>query len=228
MRKHTLLLALLGWMVITTLACQLIPTLTTAPTEVPTDTSEPTEMPTNTPKPTDTQMPTNTPKPTNTPLPTSTPKPSNTPKPTNTPPPTDTPKPTSPPEPAIPPAPPVSGVASTFLADVRQTKEDLLTIKIWFDKLAGGESVSCATVYGHTIHRPASTAPSTVPDLVPTWNEYQAAIADGQTCFQWMIDFCDQGGGVIDTATFWNRRDLSSSALSHAEHVVQELEAITK
>jgi hypothetical protein len=221
MKKRTLF-ALIVWMVIATLACQLAPTPATVPTQVPTDTPEPTE------KPTDTPMPTNTPMPTDTPLPTSTPKPTNTPKPTDTPPPTDIPKPTSPPAPTVPTAPPVSGVASTFLADARQTKEDLLTIKTWFDKLAGGESVYCSTVYGHTIHRPASTAPSTVPDLVPTWSEYQAAIADGQTCFQWMIDFCDQGGGVIDTATFWNRRDLSSSALSHAEHVVQELEAITK
>ncbi len=223
MKNRTLLLVLIGWAIIITLACQSTSAPTMVPTEVLTDTPEPTETPTNTPEPTKTPLPTDTP------LPTSTSRPTNTPEPTETPLPTDTPEPTSPPQPTATAAPPpASGVAAIFLADARQTKEDLLTIKIWFDRLAGGENVSCATVYDHTIHRPASTAPSSVPDLVPTWNEYQAAIADGQTCFQWMIDFCDQGGGVIDTGTFWDRRDLSSSALSHAEHVVQELEAITK
>jgi hypothetical protein len=219
MKKRTGLLTLIGCVIIVTLACQTpTPAPTTVPTEVPTDTPEPTEAPTDTPEPTETPMPTDTPRPT------STPKPTNTPRPTNTPKPTDTPTPTSPSKPAATAVPPTSGVAATFLADARQTKDDLLIIKNWFDAMAGGQSVYCSTVYGHAIHRPASTAPSTVPDLVPTWNEYQAAIADGQTCFQWMIDFCDQGGGTIDTATFWNRRDLSSSALSHGEHVVQELE----
>jgi hypothetical protein len=103
-----------------------------------------------------------------------------------------------------------------------------MAIKVWFDKVAGGESVSCAIIINHTIHRPAGTAPSTVPDLVPTWNEYQAAISDGQQCLQWLVDFCGAGGGTVDTGTFWGLRDLSSSALSHGEHVVQELEAITK
>ena len=103
-----------------------------------------------------------------------------------------------------------------------------MVIKNWFDAMAGGQSVYCSTIYAHSIHRPTSTAPSTVPELVPIWNEYQAAIADGQLCHQWMVDFCDAGGGTIDTSTFWDRRDLSSSALSHAEHVVQALEEFTK
>lgn len=64
-----------------------------------------------------------------------------------------------------------------------------MTIKTWFDKLAGGQNIYCSTVMAHTIHRPSSTAPATVPDLVPIWNEYQAAINDGQLCLQWMIDF---------------------------------------
>jgi hypothetical protein len=94
--------------------------------------------------------------------------------------------------------------------------------------MAGGRPVYCTTIFAHSIHRPSSTAPSTVPDLVPIWNEYQAAIADGQICFQWMIDFCNQGGGTVDEATFNDRRGLSSSALSHAEHVVQSLEGMAQ
>ena len=220
MKKRAWLLTLIGCVTIVALACQTpTPAPTTVPTEVPTDTPEPTEVPTDTPEPTETPLPTDTPKPT------STPKPTNTPEPTDTPMPTDTPEPTSPPKPTVPTVPPISGVASTFLADARQTKDDLLVIKGWFDNMAGGQPVYCSTIYAHAIHRPSSNAPASVSDLVPIWNEYQGAIADGQLCFQWMIDFCDQGGGTIDEGTFWNRRDLSSSALSHAEHVVQELEA---
>jgi hypothetical protein len=113
---------------------------------------------------------------------------------------------------------------ATFLADARQTQGDLMEIKIWFDRLAGEETIPCSTVYAHAIHRPSSTAPASVPDLAPTWNEYQAAIADGQNCLQWLVDFCDAGGGTIDYGTFWDRRALSSSALSRCEHVVQTLE----
>lgn len=199
----------------------------------------PTAAPTATPAPTNTLSPTDTPAPTPTLRPTSTLKPTKEPKPTATSLPTETPLqptptrtatpaplPTRTPAPAAPTAPPSSGVVSTFLADARRTQADLNTIKVWFDRLAGGETILCRTVYAHSIHRPSSTAPGTVPDLAATWNEYQAAIADGQTCLQWLIDFCDQGGGVIDEGTFWNRRDLSSSALSHCEHVVQALEAM--
>jgi hypothetical protein len=115
---------------------------------------------------------------------------------------------------------------STFLSDARWTQADLLEIKVWFDRLAGGESVSCNTILSHGVHLPVSAAPGQNPDLVGVWNEYQAAIADGQQCLQWLVDFCNSGGGTIDYGTFWNRRDLSSSALSHAEHVVQALEAM--
>lgn len=134
--------------------------------------------------------------------------------------------PTAPPATALPPtAPPSSGVVSTFLSDARQTKDDLLEVKIWFDRLAGGESVPCNTILAHSIHPPSSAAPAQVPDLIPTWNEYQAAIANGQQCLQWLIDFCNAGGGTIDTGTFWDRRTLSADALSHCEHVVQDLES---
>jgi len=133
---------------------------------------------------------------------------------------------TSPPSPATrTPASQPSGVKATFLADARQTKDDLMTVKIWFDRLAGGEEIACNTVDGHSIHRPVSKAPSQDPSLAPTWNEYQAAIADGQACLHWLVDFCDAGGGTIDEATFWDRRELSSTALSRCEHVVQELES---
>jgi hypothetical protein len=121
-------------------------------------------------------------------------------------------------------APPPSGVRATFLADARRTEDDLMTVKVWFDRLAGGGRIACDTVYAHSIHRPSSRAPSQDPSLAPTWNEYQTAIADGQTCLQWLVDFCDAGGGTIDQATFWDRRELSSRALSRCEHVVQELE----
>lgn len=113
---------------------------------------------------------------------------------------------------------------ATFLADARRTEDDLVTIKVWFDRLAGGERIACNTVYAHTIHRPTSNAPRRDPSLARTWSEYQAAIADGQTCLQWLVDFCDAGGGTIDETTFWDRRELSSSALSRCEHVVQALE----
>jgi hypothetical protein len=213
MKKHVPTLALVGSVTIIALACMPTPAPTTIPTEIPTDTSEPTAPPTDTPQPTNTPEPTSTPKPTKTPLPTGTP----TPMPTDT----ATPTPTLPPKPAATAAPPP---ATGFLSDARQTKDDLLSIKIWFDKVAGGESVSCSTIFAHTIHRPASTVPPADSDLVPIWNEYQAAINDGQTCLQWLVDFCDQGGGMVDAGTFWGLRDLSSSALSHAEHVVQALE----
>jgi hypothetical protein len=124
----------------------------------------------------------------------------------------------------VPTTAPSSGVKTTFLADARQSKDDLMGIKVWFDRLAGGESIACSTVYAHGIHRPISSAPAQDPNLAPTWNEYQAAIADGQKCLQWLVDFCDAGGGTIDQGTFWNRRDLSSSALSRCEHVVRTLE----
>ncbi len=223
MKKTPRLLALIPALVIILLACRLSP----APTEIPTTT--PTETPTETPTATATW----TPEPTDTPIPTSTPLPTNTPtpKPTKTPRPTETSIPTSPPAPTVsapttPPPPPASGVAATFLADARQTKDDLVVIKGWFDNMAGGRAVYCSTIYAHSIHRPSSSAPASVPELAPIWNEYQGAIADGQLCLQWMIDFCDQGGGIIDESTFWDRRELSSSALSRAEHVVQALEAI--
>ncbi|MBU0705319.1 MAG: hypothetical protein KKC18_15830, partial [Chloroflexi bacterium] len=121
-------------------------------------------------------------------------------------------------------APPSSGVVSTFLSDARQTQDDLSKVKVWFDRMAGGETVQCSTILAHYIHRPSSTAPAQVPDLSPTWNEYQAAIANGQQCLQWLIDFCNAGGGTIDNSTFWDRRTLSADALSHCEHVVQDLE----
>jgi len=171
--------------------------------------------------------PTSTPTPFH---PTSTPAPTSTPIPVSTPAPTSTP---APPRPAATPAasrpvptntPAGSGVVSTFLADARRTQRDLMEIKVWFDRLAGGETIYCSTVYAHSIHRPSSTAPARDPSLVATWNEYQAAIEDGQKCLQWLVDFCKAGGGVIDEATFWDRRALSSSALSRCEHVVQDLE----
>jgi hypothetical protein len=68
-------------------------------------------------------------------------------------------------------------------------------------------------------------APAQVPDLVPIWNEYQTAIADGQQCLQSLIEFCAGGGGTFSAGDFWTRRDLSSNALSRSEHVVQALEA---
>ncbi len=227
-RDRTRLLALMAFAcMLATLACGQTPL--PRPTTAPTATSAPTNTlsPTDTPAPTPTLRPTSTLRPTEESQPTATSPPTETlPQPT----PTDTAMPASlptrTPAPASPTTPPSSGVVSTFLADARQTQEDLVTIKVWFDRLAGGERIPCSTVYAHSIHRPSSTAPGTVPDLAATWNEYQSAIADGQTCLQWLIDFCDQGGGVIDEGTFWNRRDLSSSALSHCEHVVQALEAM--
>jgi len=193
-----------GLAVLPTATPTLTPTLT--PTAVPT-------TPTASPTPTPTEMPTAIP--THVPLAaTPTPVPPAT-TPTSTPP--------APTTPAVT-APPPSGVVATFLADARRTQNDLLEIKVWFDRLAGGERIPCSTVYAHAIHRPSSTTPAQVPDLVSTWNEYQAAIADGQRCLQWLVDFCNAGGGVIDYSTFWDRRALSSSALSHCEHVVQALE----
>ncbi len=196
------------------------PTATSAPTPALTATPPPTDTPAPMLRPTSTLRPTEGAKPTVTPLPTDTPTPQSAPTTTPAAVATRAPAATATPRPAG------SGVVATFLADARQTQRDLGTIKTWFDRLAGGESIPCSTIYAHSIHRPSSNAPSTVPDLAPTWNEYQAAIADGQTCLQWLVDFCDQGGGVIDEGTFWNRRELSSSALSHCEHVVQALEAM--
>jgi hypothetical protein len=217
-----------------------------APTEArPADTAEPTQAPTatDTPAPTATPLPTHTPVPSNTPEPTDTPEPTPTrtsrptekPSPTNSPtavptstpqpPPTATPVP--PAAPTQPPAPPpTSGVLSTFLSDARQTQGDLLEVKIWFDRLAGSESVACSTVFGHSIHTPVSSAPAQDPQLVGIWREYEGALASGQLCLQWLVDFCAAGGGNIDYGTFWDRRALSSDALSHAEHVVQSLEAL--
>lgn len=190
----------------------------TAPATVP-----PTATPLR-PTPTPTRL-----RPTSTPLPSATPTP---PAPTSTP---TRPAPTRTTAPATPkPAPTTptpttarggSGVVATFLADARQTQRDLMTIKVWFDRLAGGETIYCSTVYAHSIHHPSSSDPAQDPSLVATWNEYQAAIADGEKCLQWLVDFCRAGGGVIDEATFWDRRSLSSSALSHCEHVVQDLES---
>jgi hypothetical protein len=114
---------------------------------------------------------------------------------------------------------------AVFLTDARQTRDDLLAVKVWFDRLAGGETIQCSTVFGHGIHIPSSVAPAQVPDLVPIWNEYQAAIADGQQCLQSLVEFCAGGGGTFGAGDFWTRRDLSSSALSRSEHVVQALEA---
>jgi hypothetical protein len=122
-------------------------------------------------------------------------------------------------------APPSSDVAAALLADARQTRDDLMQVKVWFDRMAGSESVSCATVIAHTIHLPSSTAPGQVPQLASPWNEYQAAIADGQQCLQWLKDFCVQGGGTLDVAMFNDRRSLSASALSRCEHAVQALES---
>ncbi len=102
---------------------------------------------------------------------------------------------------------------------------DLMVIKIWFDKLAGGESIACSTVIEHSIHQPVSAAPAQVPDLVPIWNEYQSALATGQQCLDWLWLFCLAGGGGMDDGTFWGVWDLSSAALSQSQHVVQALEA---
>lgn len=189
-----------------------------------------------TPQPTATPPPTTTPPtPTNTPTPTARPA-TSTPAvpipspvaPTSTSAPAVAPTSTTaalPPTAPPPAAPPSSGVVSTFLADARQTQDGLSKVKVWFDRMAGGENVQCSTIRAHSIHRPSSTAPAQVPDLSPTWNEYQAAIADGQLCLQWLIDFCNAGGGTIDNSTFWDRRTLSADALSHCEHVVQDLES---
>lgn len=211
------LLVLVGCLALATVGCNLCAVFTEIPTDTPTE--APTEMPA--------EVPTaiRSPEPSPTPEPTDTPRPTQTPAPTRAPLPTDTPTPLPPPPLTDVPAPPSGGVRATFLADARQTQSDLLEVKIWFDRLAGGETVSCATVIAHSIHRPSSAAPAQVADLVPIWNEYQAAIANGQQCLQWLVDFCSQGGGNIDAGTFWDRRGLSSDALSHCEHVVQALES---
>lgn len=205
---------------------------TPAPSETPaaSDTPEPTETPppTGTPVPSDTPEPTDTlePTPTRTSRPTQKPSPTDspTPLPTSTPPPPPTAPPAAPTQPPAPP--PTSGVLSTFLSDARQTQADLLEVKIWFDRLAGSESVPCSTVFGHSIHTPVSAAPAQDPELVGIWHEYQGALGSGQLCLQWLVDFCSAGGGTIDYGTFWDRRALSSDALSRAEHVVQALEAL--
>ncbi len=199
-------------------------------TPPPTDTPEPTETPepTATPEPTETPEPTPTPstEPTNTPLPTPTPKPTETQAPTETPLPTATPLPLPPATQPPPPPAPSSGVVATFLSDARLTTANLMDIKIWFDRLAGGESVSCATVCDHSIHRPVSNTPAADPDLVDIWHEYEAAMANGQDCLNWLVEFCASGGGNMSGNDFMTRRTLSSQALSQGEHVVQALDAL--
>jgi hypothetical protein len=195
---------------------------TDAATEIPATPTAETPTPTNAP----TNPPTSTPASTSTPTPPSTLMP--TAGPTDAPTAAPSPQPATESPPTAPAAtvpPPSSGVVAAFLTDARQTQDDLMAVKVWFDRLAGGETIPCATVYGHGIHLPSSMAPGQVADLVPIWNEYQVAIADGQQCLQWLVDFCNAGGGNIGAGDFWNRRDLSSSALSHCEHVVQALEA---
>ncbi len=206
------------------------PTPTLTPSATPTPTVTPTPTPTSTPTPLPTDTPTSTPTatPTNTPTATATPttQPSNTPTAPAPPQPATEIPPTAPPATAPPAAPPSSDVVAVFLTDARQTREDLLAVKVWFDRLAGGETIQCGTVFEHSIHVPSSMAPAQVPDLVPIWNEYQIAIADGQQCFQSLVEFCAGGGGTFNLGEFWTRRDLSSNALSRGEHVVQALEAI--
>lgn len=124
------------------------------------------------------------------------------------------------------PAAPSSAVVGAFLSDVRLTYSDLLEIKVWFDRLAGGEIISCETALTHSIHLPRSSAPASAAELAGIWAEYQQAISDGGLCLQWLVDFCEAGGGLIDAATFWDRRGLSAAALSHVEHVTQALEAM--
>ena len=201
------------------------PTATPPPSNTPVPTDTPLPTPTLTPEPTETPPPTPTasPEPTSTLLPTLTPSP----QPTHTPIPTMPSTATLPPLPtATPMPPPVSGVAAAFLNDARQTTADLLEVKVWFDRLAGSESVSCAIVFDHSIHQPVSTAPAADPDLVGIWHEYQAAMAIGQDCLNWLVDFCAGGGGTIGGNDFWDRRQSTSRALSQAEHVVQALEAL--
>jgi hypothetical protein len=137
-------------------------------------------------------------------------------------------KPTPEPAPATEPAapPPSFDLLSTFLADARQTQADLATVEAWFDQLAGGETVAGSGVLAHSIHLPVSVAPGQDPDLADMWDKYHAAIADGQQCLQWLIDFCASGGGTMDDDALRVRRELLSSALRHAEHVVQALEAL--
>ncbi len=200
------------------------PTPTPTVTLTPTPTFTPTPVPTDTPTPTATPIPTDTPTPIPTDTPTATATPTTRPTATASQPTSESP-PTAPPATAPPAAPPSSDVVAAFLIDARQTQNDLMAVKVWFDRLAGGETIPCATAYEHGIHLPSSMAPGQVGDLVPIWNEYQVAIADGQLCLQWLVEFCNAGGGNIGTGDFWSRRDLSSSALSHVEHVVQALEA---
>jgi hypothetical protein len=137
-----------------------------------------------------------------------------------------TPAPDSAPQPTAPPPPASSGLVAAFLGDARATQGDLLEVKNWFDRLAGQEQIACSTVYGHGIFRSGRSSAANVPELAPIWAEYQAAIGNGQTCLDWLVAFCRAGGGNIDSQTFWDRRELSSSALSHCEHVVQALEAM--
>lgn len=205
-----------------------IPSVTSTPNTAPTSTQASMKTPytTSTPEESSSTAPSTSEAPTGTSTPIlATATPENTPTSV---PATPTPKPVTPENtpvpPTVTPAPLSSSTVSAFLSDARQTKESLNTIKIWFDRLAGGESIACSTVYGHAIHRPSSSAPSQVPELSPTWNEYQTAITEGQRCLQWMIDFCEGGGGTIDESTFWDRRDLSSQALSRCERVVRTLE----
>jgi hypothetical protein len=195
---------------------------TDTPVPPPTATEVPLPSPTDAPTATATARPTSTEVATATPT-APPPRPTGTSAPAATAPPATL----TPPSPAQatnpPPAVPV-GVVGTFLADSQRTQADLSEIKIWFDRLAAGERVQCSTVSQHAIHTPSSTAPATVEELVPIWNEYQQAIAQGQQCFQWLLDFCASGGGMMDVETFWDQRTVSANALSHVEHVVHALE----
>jgi hypothetical protein len=242
MKKVIPLFLLIIALTLTMTACKSTPT--EAPTEVPSEAPQatPTPKPTGTPELTDTPEPTKTPHPTDTPAPTDTPQPTNTPQPKATPRPAGAPAPADTPLPGEPtatsaPTPPSDEVAATFLTDARQTLDDLMEIKIWFDRWIGGEFgrteggqpvAYCSTMYLHTIHVPSSTAPAQVPELAATWNEYQVAIAEGQEFLQWLVDICDQNIGAEEEfriEDFFERRELSASALSHCEHVVQALEA---
>ena len=117
-----------------------------------------------------------------------------------------------------------SGVRGAFLVDAQQTFADVKVISDWFDRMAGGLSVYCGDTYNHSIHHPSSDAPSQVEELVPVWNEYMQAINDSESCLNWIWDFCDGGGGLLDKDAFWGHRELPASAVSHMEHVLVALE----
>jgi hypothetical protein len=114
----------------------------------------------------------------------------------------------------------------TFLADARQTEQDLLVVKGWFDQAAAGYPVYCSDVAALEIHTPSSEAPAQVPELAPFWGEYMQALANGIELHYWLVEFCIKGGGELGPAAFGERRGLASDALSHCEHVVQGLEAL--